>query len=83
MAEAAQSVPQGESLTIPTPPTATPPQPGGRRRLVWLVVLLLGGLAGTAAWQRWDLQSIWQRLGRQPVDEQAAPAPAQGHSVFG
>ena len=50
MAEAVQSVPQGESLTIPTPPTATPPQPGGRRRLVWLVVLLLGGLAGTAAW---------------------------------
>jgi len=39
------------------------------------MVLLLGGLAGTAAWQRWDLQSIWQRLGLQPVDEQAAPSP--------
>jgi len=46
MAEAAQSVQQGE------------------------------GLASTAAWQRWDLYAIWHRLGRQSVEEQAAPAPA-------
>ena len=38
------------------------------------MILLLGGLAGTAAWQRWDLQPVWQRLGRQPVAEQATPA---------
>ena len=38
------------------------------------MILLLGGLAGTAAWQRWGLQPVWQRLGRQPVAEQATPA---------
>src|SRR5438874_4853511 len=75
MAEGGQAVHQGEHLATTTPPVSTPPRRRWRRRTVWLMVLLLGGLAGTAAWQRWDLQSIWQRLGLQPVDEQAAPSP--------
>ena len=75
MAEAVQPVPHGEHLAITTPPVSTPPRRRGRRRTVWLMVLLLGGLTGLAAWQRWDLQSVWQRLGMQPVEEQATPSP--------
>jgi membrane fusion protein, heavy metal efflux system len=75
MAEAVQPVPQGEHLAITTPPLSTPPRRRGRRRTVWLMVLLLGGLAGLAAWQRRDLQSVWQRLGMQPIGEQATPSP--------
>ena len=66
MAEGGQAVHQGEHLATTTPPVSTPPRRRWRRRTVWLMVLLLGGLAGTAA---------WQRLGLQPVDEQAAPSP--------
>src|SRR5215510_16184716 len=75
MAEAQQSVQQGECLATTTSPTSTLLRRRGRRRLVWLVVLLLGCLAGTAAWQRWDLLAIWQRLSMQPVVEQVAPSP--------
>jgi len=75
MAEAEQSVQQGECPATTTPPTSTLLQRRGHRRLVWLVVLLLGGLGGTAAWQRWNLLAIWQRLGMQPVVEQVAPSP--------
>src|SRR5712691_12214654 len=63
MAEGVQAVQQGERLATTTPPMSPQPQRRGRRRTVWLVVLLLGGLAGMAAWQRLDLQSVWQRLG--------------------
>src|SRR6266446_5871177 len=70
MAEGVQSVQQGERLATPTPPVSPQSRHRWRRRTVWLVVLLLGGgLAGTAAWQRWDLQSVWQRLGLQPIEE--------------
>jgi membrane fusion protein, heavy metal efflux system len=82
MAEAEQSVQQGECLATTMPPTSTRLRRRGRRRLAWLVVLLLGGLGGTAAWQRWDLLAIWQRLGMQPVVEQAAPSlPSQATDV--
>ncbi len=76
MAEGVQVVQQGERLATTTPPMSPQPRRRGRRRTVWLVVLLLGGLAGMAAWQRVDLQAVWQRLGMQPVEEQAAPSPA-------
>ncbi len=66
MAEGVQAVQQGERLATTTPPMSPHPRRRGRRRTVWLVVLLLGGLAGMAA---------WQRLGMQPVEEQAAPSP--------
>ena len=75
MAEAEQSVQQGECLAPTTPPTSTLLRRRGRRRLAGLVILLLGGLGGTAAWQRWNLLAIWQRLGMQPVVEQVAPSP--------
>jgi membrane fusion protein, heavy metal efflux system len=75
MAEAVQPVPQGEHLAITTPPISPQPQRRGRRRTVWLVVVLLGGLVGMAAWQRLDLQSVWQRLGMPPVEEQATLSP--------
>ena len=75
MAETTHPVQQGEGRATTTSPVSASPRPRARRRLGGLVILLLGGLAGTAAWQRWDLQTVWQRLGRQPVAEQAAPAP--------
>ncbi|HSX83455.1 MAG TPA: efflux RND transporter periplasmic adaptor subunit, partial [Candidatus Saccharimonadia bacterium] len=75
-AEATQPIPQGEGSATTTPPVSPHPRPRRSRRVVWLVVvLLLGGIVGTAAWQRLDIQSVWQRLGMQPGEEQAAPSP--------
>jgi hypothetical protein len=77
MAEATQPVQQGEGLATTASSVSSYPRPRGRRRIVWLIVLLLlGGIAGTAAWQRLDIQGVWQRLSMQPIEEQAVSAPA-------
>src|SRR5215470_981366 len=77
MAEATQPVQQGEGMATTTSPVSSYPRPRGRRRVVWFIVLLLlGGIAGTAAWQRLDIQAVWQRLSMQPVEEQAVSSPA-------
>ena len=75
MAETAPSVHQEEPRATTPSPVSTPPRRRGRRRFVWLAVVLLGGLAGMAVWQRWDLQAVWARLGLLPVEEPAAPSP--------
>ena len=77
MAEATQPVQQGEGIATTTSPVSSYPRPRWRHRVVWLVVLLLlGSIAGTASWQRLDIQAVWQRLSMQPVEEQAVSSPA-------
>src|SRR5215471_13026583 len=77
MAEATQPVQQGEGVATTASPVSSYPRPRWRHRVVWLVVLLLlGSIAGTASWQRLDIQAVWQRLSMQPVEEQAVSSPA-------